>query len=1201
MYIEMKRVAVAFSIVMAGAIWTAGQDGLDDLSLLIAEDVAVDDAVAGSLPEDDAVGGLDDLLADLEGAPSADDDLLGEATLPAESVAEKGDDDLSALFGDLEDAPVEEVPSEPVAVEEDGGLDALFEDLSDTPEATAADPLIDAAEELGLGEGDMGEAAPAAVGEGVEDLLGDLEPAVEEPAADMGLDDLLGDVAADPVAEAPAADMGLDDLLGDVAAEPVVEEPAADMDDLLGALVADEEPMEEIPAPVVEEPATELGLDDLLGDLDTAVEPEPVVEPVPVVEAAPAAAPIEISEDPVVVDENALDDSLLSDLANEARADMAVTQPAPVAEAPTVDQIDSLLDQLADEGEAAVTPEAPAVAAPVTATPVAAPVVAAPALPPMSTDTKRLYTLEEIKRRAHAAHGIESLTAGEKALAKRDYDAAIRAFEQAIAYIPTDQPAYEPKRANARRGLAGASYLKALSLERAGQYEQAKVAAKQAVSLGYARAESALRRIQRRIDGPPIEPPPTIDRRWEEPAYKEKQAEIRRRLKRGREAYLTGEYNLAVQAFKSVLAIDAFNKEAIKMLHSASQKSYDRASMEVEAVRKSMMDSVRKSWGPRTYDLVAPTIESEEPGEGTVVTDPVVQQEEIIREKLERIILPQVEFRSANIRDVVELLGMQSRENDNTGLPGGLGVNIILQLGGADTGAAAAPAADPFAADPFGAPDAGGGGSGSDPLITFSAMSIKLREAIQVVCDSANLKFKIRENVLMIVHRDWTDDKIETRLYNVLPNVAARISELSSSVISARKSSKPNNPFGGGGMLEGERFDTAGDPDWKEFFGSFGVEWPEKSSVKYVGALGKMVVANTADNLTVFEKVLGYLNVVPFQIEIEARFIEVAQQDLDSLGLEWMITDDWELMHKPGSGPTPGSSERLSIAANSENGGFTTGLRNLVRNAPMAAEGVKDNLMTIQSFLTNPELAVVVHAIQQSGHTDLLSAPKVTTQSGQQAELKVVTEYIYPTEFETSGISGNNNQGNVGGANQSQTIGAVVTPQSFETREVGVILNVMPQVSPEGQMINLQLKPQVVSEPEWRNYGSTYTSYDPNGNPLTQTLNMEQPFFHTRSIDTSMLIYNGATVVMGGMITEVRTDVDDRIPVLGSIPVLGNLFRSRYEHSEKRNLLIFVTARLVDPSGRPLETETNQWDDDFIRTIVGGGGTTRESMSAEIQ
>ncbi len=79
---------------------------------------------------------------------------------------------------------------------------------------------------------------------------------------------------------------------------------------------------------------------------------------------------------------------------------------------------------------------------------------------------------------------------------------------------------------------------------------------------------------------------------------------------------------------------------------------------------------------------------------------------------------------------------------------------------------------------------------------------------------------------------------------------------------------------------------------------------------------------------------------------------------------------------------------------------------------------------------------------------------------------------------------------------------------------------------------------------------------------------MEQPFFKERSIETKISVYSGATVVMGGLITEERKSMEDKIPFLGDIPYLGRFFRSRSEWSDKRNLLLFVTARLVDPSGR---------------------------------
>jgi Flp pilus assembly secretin CpaC len=90
---------------------------------------------------------------------------------------------------------------------------------------------------------------------------------------------------------------------------------------------------------------------------------------------------------------------------------------------------------------------------------------------------------------------------------------------------------------------------------------------------------------------------------------------------------------------------------------------------------------------------------------------------------------------------------------------------------------------------------------------------------------------------------------------------------------------------------------------------------------------------------------------------------------------------------------------------------------------------------------------------------------------------------------------------------------------------------------------------------------------------------MEQPFFHVRSIDSKVSITPGATVVMGGLITESRKAMDDKVPFLGDLPFIGRLFRSHAEQTIKRNLLIFVTGRLITPSGRELSLNKEEADD----------------------
>jgi general secretion pathway protein D len=106
---------------------------------------------------------------------------------------------------------------------------------------------------------------------------------------------------------------------------------------------------------------------------------------------------------------------------------------------------------------------------------------------------------------------------------------------------------------------------------------------------------------------------------------------------------------------------------------------------------------------------------------------------------------------------------------------------------------------------------------------------------------------------------------------------------------------------------------------------------------------------------------------------------------------------------------------------------------------------------------------------------------------------------------------------------------------------------------------------------------------------------MEQPFFKERSIDTHISIYNGATIVMGGLITEERRSMEDKIPFLGDIPFIGRLFRSRSEWSNKRNLLLFVTARLVDPRGR--QVTLGSGDDTAAPTTGAPAGGAAEQAA----
>ena len=540
--------------------------------------------------------------------------------------------------------------------------------------------------------------------------------------------------------------------------------------------------------------------------------------------------------------------------------------------------------------------------------------------------------------------------------------------------------------------------------------------------------------------------------------------------------------------------------------------------------------------------------------EGTTISDPSGKTaEEVTADKMRSIEIPSINFRQANINDVIDFLQQASRDYDDPQLPPEKrGVNLILKTGGPAAASTELPSDDPFAQASESA------SSGGVPPVTFKATSMNLYEVLQVITDISGLKFRIRGNIVMIMPQDMPTEDMISKTYTVLPSIEERASGIATS-LSATKSDS-------GGFPDTSEInnDSGAGIDWKQLFADMGVKWPTGSTITYLPSINKMRVYNTPENLVEFDKALQELNVTPRQVEIEARFVEVGQTDLDALGIEWGLTDPWEIANN-----RKDTMQYISVDKMGSGGALRT-----LNNAEESFNGMTsrdDGLFKIASHLTNPEIELILHAISQKSNSDLLSAPKVVTMNQQEAVIKVVTEYIYPTEYELEEYEGAS-----GDSDNVQNVYPAVQPSTFEMREVGVILQVAPEVSEDGQMIVLQLNPQIISDPEWIDYGFEYPKgvLNADGEMDTYHIAMRQPLFKVRSINTKVTIYNGATVVMGGMITENRREVEDKIPFLGDIPLIGRLFRSTYEESEKRNLLIFVTARMVDPAGRTVNNES---------------------------
>ena len=1023
------------------------------------------------------------------------------------------------------------------AQDDDFDLDALLGDVGTAAEAPA-------------------EAAAPAAEEAAAEAVAAAEPAAEEAVAEAAE---VAEAAADPFSDfaaeeaAPAAEEAAADPFAGLEAEeaaPAAEEPVAEA---AAAPFAEEmAPAAEETAAVAEEAAADPFAEAAAEEAAPLAE-ESAADPFAELEAAPAA------EEAVPAAEEtapAATDDLLGDLfAEEPAVEEAAAEAdpfeeaAPVAEEGAKEALEADFTDLGGELDAAPAAKKAG--------------KEAEKMDPaeLKKIAKETARQEEIRRQAAEVDALKASDAGFAALSQGDYVAAEKSLADALNGLP-DRPQNVPVRDQIAKGLAEVQYLRAYGMVKKNErLEEARKLVDAALKndSGHRGAKALDKRLSKLeiLAGKPKAPA-------DQPATLEKAKSIEQMYDEAREWYMLKDYDRAKALFEQILIRDPYHKSAMRYIRKLEADKFKLASVEREARVQGMMTEVRRSWSPPIRAAIAMPEDAGQPG--GVDSKPSSQR---LQDKMKTIVIPAVEFRQANINDVVNFLVEASMAAD----PEKEGVNIILNLG--QGGGGAAPAPGPAAAPVvdewgFGGEDLGGGMAmvSAAPAgvrdITLNLRRISMLDAIKYITEVAGLKYRIEDSAVIITPIDAPTGNIITRMYPVQPSFMDVIVERQGPSAEER---------------EGAEFTSMSDrvtvtkSDVKEFFEKTGVKFPTGASITYNSSISQLIVANTADNLETFERILQQLNVVPNQVEIEARFIEVDQGDLEELGLQWILNDNYEFATK-----NDGSGERLQVNANRN--GVTQGNRffnynsgNLnIQPASMitqtANQTMLGGLLSASSVLTNPEVTVVLQALSQHGGTDLLSAPRVTTRSGVNAQIQVVKEIIYPTEFDVTQPT-MNSDGNV-------TMSPVVTPGTFETRETGVILNVTPTVGPDGYTIDLVMAPEVAELVDWIQYGSqitVQTGIIGAKQQNTYLFNMPQPIFTSRNVTTSIVIWDGQTVVMGGLIREELTTIKDKIPILGDIPLLGWLFRSEGQYSQKKNLLIFVTARLVDPAGRPIHSE----------------------------
>ncbi|MDF1859252.1 MAG: type II and III secretion system protein [Verrucomicrobiales bacterium] len=792
----------------------------------------------------------------------------------------------------------------------------------------------------------------------------------------------------------------------------------------------------------------------------------------------------------------------------------------------------------------------------------------------------------------------EAALRGSQLMADGDYQGAIDQYRAALDLLP-DAPMTEPRRRAYIKQFARASVLLATQRAEEGRYPEAIALVEEVLAPSVDPDNIDAKRLLERLNDPDYYSPALT------PAHLERVRRVKLALKTAHGYINLGDYDRADREFNKALNEDRFNVAARRGQEKNERHKMDYYDQAYNHTRSKFLREVREGWEmpvPAGIDG-GPIID--------IPTDSSTTEIRNIEEKLKTIVLPSVEFSDTPLKDALDFLQQRSVELDISETnPAKKGVNIVLDAGimggGGGAAAPAAPAGDDggFGFAGGGAAGGGGGGGGvADTLVTLRLSNVPLAEALRYTTNLAQLKYKVEPQAVLVVPFSTPDADLFTNVYVVPPTFLSTDAGGGGGGGAAAADPFADPVEAGGGGLRGGR------PTARSVLENAGITFGTGATAIYNGSTSQLIVKNTQDQMELVEAYIDSIQQnVAKQIYITSRFVEIAEEDGEELGFDWLL-GPFNLGSTPrvfGAGGTNGNisspaiandfsfvnpGTQLPVGVNPLTAGNRSGSQAIDGNTIDAliaeaagssggASSLAPAVFGIAGVFTDPQFQVMIRALSQRKGVDLLSAPSVMARSGQRAKIEVIREFIYPTEYDPPEIP--NQFGSIGftdGGGGTTTGGGFpvtpATPTAFETRNTGVTLEVDPVLGADEFTIDLNLAPEVVEFDGFINYGSPIQTTSTNAlgiiTPVIITENrIEMPIFNTRKVTTQVTIWDGQTVALGGLIREDIQDVEDKIPFLGDLPAVGRLFRSSVELHLKRNLTIFVKAQLMDPAGMPI-------------------------------
>ncbi len=582
------------------------------------------------------------------------------------------------------------------------------------------------------------------------------------------------------------------------------------------------------------------------------------------------------------------------------------------------------------------------------------------------------------------------------------------------------------------------------------------------------------------------------------------------------------EYDKARECLEKALLLDPYNYKAMTMLQTLYTQILDTGKARAQAEQYQAIAETQ--WA--NNEAVPPNITS---GDVLKVIESQSNASNSLKDKLETMIIPKIDFEDASISSVITYLNRESKIADTEGK----GINIIMRL------------------------------SNTQPRpkgITLQLDDVPIGEIINYVCKAAGLKYRIEDEAIII--GDNSINEMETKFF---PIKSGLINSIVSNLNINDKEVDPDAKQ----LLDTESFLKTSivldqkvlSADLQNYFLIRGLPFPPGSNIAWDSKTSMLVLTNTPENIRIAESLIKEIDVDIPLVLIEAKFVEITQTELEELAFKWKLRYDGgkTILNPNSEGTSSAGNDPIIGHYNDDNSSLNQYA--LINNLAFNGNDGKFNL----NFW--------MYAIDQSKTVEVLSSPKITTKSGSEAMIRMVTEKYFPTSWTEPTVE-------LTAADASAAANVTYSgPEFGDPTDLGIIMYVTPTVSPNNHTILLDLKPQVIDFVGWDDYSYNIQREETGAATTNVIAPVKMAMISHRDVVTKVKIYDGETIVLGGTIKEDAVYVDDSMPFLSDVPLAGRLFRSKYKDVERKNLLIFVSARLVNPDGTPFRKQDNSFFD----------------------